>query len=1093
MREYRDQFVQQLRAELFGPAGGSEEIVTGKPVWRYLCGMLFPSDYDFENLDEVDEQDPEILGGADAEEDPAVSMAYDTLPSSMGISFFISDTTEFECEVEGAVYQAGAEKKETRKKNSAESQDTRDQTDATMPRSSWQRVELGSTPSPSRVLVSCPGSGNEGSKDHSVLDGKACINVLFRPRSQGYLVTVSLINVQKAKNNSSAAQIEAMLFQCRFRVRLKDGEINAYPQLARYSKHPEDEELALVYRNRRPYGIGHGCTAEWDKEGISKGLTEIVAEPLPVYEVHGLTNDIDIPDAASRALSLRWLIDPDTSGERLESALEEFVKAYEEWIEKQHATLSGFEESFQEVGKRLIKRQEKAVLRMRSGIKCLVSDQAVLKAFRVAQEAMLRQFLWSDRWETPLPLGEGKVDEVDPWSVEVEAKPHWRPFQLAYQLLVLESIARPDSKDRDTLDLLWFPTGGGKTEAYLAVAAFEIAYRRMQYGESGAGTAVIMRYTLRLLTAQQFERAAVLISVLETMRKKNEGPDLGETPISLGLWVGEASTPNLLESDRDNSPGAVQLYERMLEDEEPKNPFQLLACPFCGTEIVPESKSADERHYGIEVDASAFRIYCPDDRCLLHDRIPVSVVDEDLYGAPPTFLVGTIDKFARMPWEPRSRVFLGRGRRNVRPTLPPQLIIQDELHLITGPLGTIVGTYEAALDTVLRENGVTPKYLAATATIQRSAEQCRSLYARDAFVFPPTGLDVEDSFFSREDVKSEGRTFVGAMGNGMYSSLTQLVQGSTAAAHAAGTISESEPLARDSYWTQVIYHNSKQELGKTTTMLRDDVDLRLEILEPDDTKRREFERVEELSANISGKLITEALIRLKTEWPSPEVIDALACTNMISVGVDISRLGLMIVKGQPKSTAEYIQATSRIGRDRNRPSGVVLVLYAANRPRDRSVYESFQSYHHALYREVEPVSVTPFSPPARDRSLHASLVAVMRHSMSWERPQDAKRFDRKDGDQRRVLTEFKNRLDEACREDESSEVRLHLDQLVDRWQQEVGVSGNPLSFGGGRQFRELIVHFTPERRAGEFPWPTLNSMRHVDGAVRFHVRGEREN
>jgi superfamily II DNA or RNA helicase len=265
------------------------------------------------------------------------------------------------------------------------------------------------------------------------------------------------------------------------------------------------------------------------------------------------------------------------------------------------------------------------------------------------------------------------------------------------------------------------------------------------------------------------------------------------------------------------------------------------------------------------------------------------------------------------------------------------------------------------------------------------------------------------------------------------------------------------------------------------------------MLEPDDEKRREFERVEELSANISGKLITEALLKLKAEWPSPEAIDALACTNMISVGVDISRLGLMIVKGQPKSTAEYIQATSRIGRDRARPPGVVLVLYSANRPRDRSVYESFQSYHQALYREVEPVSVTPFSPPARDRSLHASLVVVMRHAMGWGAPQDAGKFDSSDPEQRRVLVEFENRLVEACREDESAEVSLHLSSLIDRWEAEVGVSGNPLSFGGGRQFRELIVRFTPECRAGEFPWPTLNSMRHVDGPVRFRVRGERDN
>ncbi len=464
-----------------------------------------------------------------------------------------------------------------------------------------------------------------------------------------------------------------------------------------------------------------------------------------------------------------------------------------------------------------------------------------------------------------------------------------------------------------------------------------------------------------------------------------------------------------------------------------QNGFQLLACPYCGTRIVPErrGKFAD---YGLDMTASRFRIFCPDFNCILHDEIPVSVVDDDLYKRPPSLLIGTIDKFARMVWEPRSRAFFGLGDAE---TLPPGLIIQDELHLINGPLGTIAGVYEAAIDTILKARGITPKYLAATATIQRANDQARALYARDAFVFPPSGLDAADSFYSREDRESPGRLYLGVMGPGLYSALTALVQTSAAAADAAQFLDPTSTdlegnTVRDSYWTQVIYHNSRQELGKTTTMLRDDVRTRLEILEPVSDRRRYFNGVVELSANLKGAEVADALDKLKVPYPNKSCIDALACTNMISVGVDVSRLGLMIIKGQPKTNAEYIQASSRVGRSGKRPPGIVITLYTGFRPRDRSHYET-SAFHQALYRGVEPSSVTPFSPPALDRTLHAGLVMVVRHLLGLTDTQDARRFDPNTAHQ--AISSYLDRLQNAAQPDERPILDRRLQRLVNAWHQ----------------------------------------------------------
>jgi Helicase conserved C-terminal domain len=1061
MSEYREVLARRIRSELFGPAEGAREVIAGKPYARYLCGVLFPVNAEADVLNVSSEPDSTGPPQADEDPDPAVAKAYDALPSTMGISFFVEGGTGLRVECEGGRYLPH----ETVKNK-------------------YMRHPLASADAPTVVRFVMPATNHNAMQQEVIWDGLARVVAVFRPRRAGWLVTIGLVNASRANSDKQSQEIDALLFQCRFTVHAEGGHIGEYPLRATQAIHPEEEELDVVYRRRKTFSIGHGCGAQWD--AAKRPVTTVVAEPLPAYEVKGLTTDIALDAEAMSALNIQWLRDPATSTECLRAALLSFVRCYQEWIEQQRRDAEGLSESMAPAVARILKRQTEALARMRAGVDVLFSkDPNILQAFVLAQEAMLRQFLYGARRAAPKDLGAGDTSPINTAAPDV-GRFRWRPFQLAFQLLVLESLANEDSAHREKLDLLWFPTGGGKTEAYLALAAFEIILRRLRHGEAGAGTAVIMRYTLRLLTSQQFERAATLISVLEVMRKADP-KRLGKTGVRLGLWVGGATSPNQLDSDNGAAKGAKQLVQDMLDAKKPENAFILRACPFCSTRIVPVVQ-APRSAYGLDATSSSFRMFCPDESCVLHPLIPVTVVDEDLFNDPPTMIIGTIDKFARLVWDTSACGFFMDERR-----LPPSLILQDELHLITGPLGTIAGLYEAGIETLINSRSVhKPKYVAATATIQRAAEQCRLLYARDAAVFPPPGLDAADSFFSREDSEAPGRMFVGIMGNGLYSSLTSLIQVSAAAAAASGAVSADDSKVRDSYWTQVIYHNSRQELGKTTTMLRDDVRTRLEVIEMDSQRRRAFDRIEELSANVKGNQISEALERLQVEWPSPDAVDAVACTNMISVGVDIARLGLMIMKGQPKATAEYIQATSRVGRDRKRPPGVVLTLYSSVKPRDRSHYEGFQSYHDRLYRVVEPVTVTPYALPARERALHAALVLLMRHAMGWKEPRDAGLFNPADNRQEALIAALRVRVGAACEEDERSEAQEHLDRLVEQWR--VAAASNasntkPITFTDAKQFRSLLVHFPSDGDNVDGIWPTLNSMRHVDGEVAIAVMG----
>jgi hypothetical protein len=596
-----------------------------------------------------------------------------------------------------------------------------------------------------------------------------------------------------------------------------------------------------------------------------------------------------------------------------------------------------------------------------------------------------------------------------------EITPAWRPFQLAFLLMNLRGIAEPGEYDRYVVDLLFFPTGGGKTEAYLGLAAFTLVLRRLRNpGITSAGLSVLMRYTLRLLTLDQLGRAAALICALE-LERQQDVTKLGEWPFEIGLWVGMAATPNRMGQKGDNYRESARAKTIAFKNDDRKpSPIPLEECPWCG-----EKFKANSFQLLPNPDAPTdLRVTCANRHCDFSwgNHLPILAVDEPIYRRLPCFIIATVDKFAAMPWTGEVGGFFGRVNRAdsegfygpcdatsghplpVERLLPPDLVIQDELHLISGPLGTMVGLYETALDelSTIEKDGkrIRPKIIASTATVRRAESQIRALFnRRNVDVFPPPGPDQRDSFFAHTHSTKENnaRQYVGIAAQGRSPKaillrvyLALLAAGQKAYLEAGGKKNTSNPA--DPYMTLLGYFNSLRELGGARRLIEDEVRTQLtgrarrkrigeeEGLFRDRTIAYE---VVELTSRVSTSKVSEAKRRLEQPFHEKEHVDVAIATNMISVGLDITRLGLMVVFGQPKTSSEYIQATSRVGRDHEKP-GLVVTILNVHRPRDRSHFERFAAFHESFYRSVEASSVTPFSPRALDRGLAGTLIALVR-------------------------------------------------------------------------------------------------------------------
>jgi hypothetical protein len=1058
-----------LRRELFGPTEETEPddraevLAQDAPIDRYLTGVLYPRASQERRVENAAEQDgPDAAPGLareDAEESGAaqeVGVSGDKRPSSMGLTFAIDPTVSDTIVVStrAAVYEPTDADGNPVPARRAEARTVAEQ------RERWQRRELRLAEQSVDVTAPTPGDLID------LVPEKVALHVIVRrrdPSSGTVTITVTLINRQKVGERD--LQDAFALFQCGLTVRATDGSSAFVERPAPAAHDPEVATSRLLHRHAPTFAIGHGCAAVWDwvpspigvTDSIPAAVPEVRSEFLPSVEV--LLTDSN-PEIDSSSLSMLGLAE--RSDTEVLAALEALATGYEDWIARKSAEADSLAGGPHEQAARdQVDACDEALGRIREGIGLLRSKPELMRAFRLANRAM------ADQRARSVWVKSGRIGAPDP------SAGRWRPFQIAFVLLCMAGIDDPKHDDRKISDLLWFPTGGGKTEAYLGLIALTSFLRRIRKGANGGGVTVLMRYTLRLLTLQQFERAAILLCAMEHMRHRT--PELGDEPFSVGMWVGRSATPNTLAEAAARLDELRTDLDKRLATE---NPVQLHACPWCGTRL-------DARDYEADEDAKRMYIRCPSTDCDFADGLPVHLIDEAVYDARPTLVIATVDKFASMPWRPATAALFNLDDPH-DDTPAPELIVQDELHLISGPLGTLTGLYETAVDALADR----PKVIASTATIRRAADQGRHLFAREVRQFPPAGLDSRDSWFAVETPREEkaSRRYVGLLAPGTSQS-TLLIRTYATLLHRA-MHADTDDKVRDAYWSLIGYFNSLRLLSAAELQVHDDVVAYLELLaEREGVAVRSVANYSELTSRIDASEIPARLKGIEKRLPDEDTVDVLLATNMIAVGVDVDRLGLMAVMGQPQTTAEYIQATSRVGRAH---PGLVAVMLNSARARDRSHYENFQHYHSALYREVESTSVTPFSTRARERGLHAVVVALARILVPAARPNEgAGQVDSYEHVLRgRIRTLLLDRV-RAVTPSEAEAVAQGFDEFVDWWCEEADIHSE-LLFEPKRGSRapSLLKSYDDESTDRE-AWSTLWSLRDVDAESALFMEGNR--
>lgn len=1027
----RDVLADALRRELVGPAPagppvdlrapfatksdsygpfvdaetGEEVLSWTRPLKRYGAGVLFPSglsaaddpdtdddaipaapDLDESGIEEEALADLEEIterGGAGVDDASDLDRINDRRPSVMAVSLLVDPavTHRLHLRAEGGRYDMV----EVEVTEPAESRRVH-------VRRPWR---LGAD----AVLDDlAPGASSQpmtADPDHTEGSAAARFEVLARPpREDGSrLVTVILAN--RSASVATTADTTA-LFQVGFSVTTVDQDgaevagVLPYPGPPLGDLDEEERSLALLHRRARTFAVGHGCSADWAQDGDVRRVARVEAVALPVVETPSITPDITAADGSALHIPMATLagLVPGDDGMR---SLERLLAAYDAWIETLREGLGDVEEDLLETARSHIAACETALERMRRGVALLRSDTKVRRAFELANRAILAQQLRTE----PTPRRAVESSERDGVRFERDAlvvderaaggsRGSWRPFQIAFMLASLSSTADRDDADRDVVELIFFPTGGGKTEAYLGLSAFSMLLRRLRRSADD-GVDVLMRYTLRLLTAQQFLRASRLVCALEDLRRRFER-ELGHLPFTVGIWLGGETTPNT----RTQALRGLKRLEAAPATAD--NPFLLDRCPWCSAELGPVAlgKTRPTKVIGYRATETTVRIHCPDHQCTFHEELPVHLVDEDIYEARPSMLIGTVDKFAMLTWRDDARSLFGIGTDGQRRWAPPNLIIQDELHLISGPLGSMVGLYEGVIERLCTDErtegaGGLPKIVTSTATIRGFSAQVRALFARSrTSLFPPHGLHAEDSFFARYARDEDGdlrpgRRYLGVHA-GNHTSFIE-TQVATMAALLSGGVAIPEE-ERDPWWTQLVFFNTLRELGTSLSLLQSNVPMQMRAFQQHEDRaegqRRHINHVIELTSRLRNDEVPKALAVLERRYDDDRPVDVCLASNIIEVGIDVDRLSLMLVVGQPKTTSQYIQVTGRVGRRWWERPGLIVTLLNPSRPRDRSHYERFRSYHGRLYAQVEPTSVTPFSPAAVDRALHAALVAFVR-------------------------------------------------------------------------------------------------------------------
>lgn len=1014
-QQARESFLSEVKRQMIGPFNESESI-TVAPWDLYHTGMIWPagSKIQFDECEEEKQEDDDNVEGF-------MDLVNAARQSAIGFTFFVSDSaSSFSLVLEYALYTESITDKET----------------------SWCRA-----PFYHELTVNIEAL-TYGMHDIILNDDHVVVRARAKKVKDRIALTVTLINQKPITSRYG----EGILYQAEMSISAE--ALISAPVLDHIINHdPEYWQHELLYRASANFATGHGCAVHWAGEHPRY----ISSCWLPVHEVLKASPEIDdLSDTP--LLNMKFIIESDDS--TLLEHLALIPDKYHAWIHDQTTRVEEIVNTFSgerrdkihAVAMQNLHECQKQSDRMVEGIRCLSNSASLMRAFRLANQTIRKS----------IELSTLRKKGV------MNFEPRWRPFQLAFLLLSLPSSIDRDHPDREVMELIWFPTGGGKTEAYLGLTAILMFHRYLTAAspQEAAGTVVMTRYTLRLLTIQQFERAALMICAANMIR--GEQADLRSfKAFDIGLFVGGGATPNTLEK-------ASKLLQEQTDDPETTLPVQ--SCPVCGAML-------STRHQAIR--DGVLLTWCSDVSCIHGSPdlpLPLIFVDEQLYASPPTFLIGTVDKFANMPFTPDMARLLGRGTA----AAPLQLIIQDELHLISDALGTVTALFETAIDEIASVDGKRVKIIGSTATIRRAEVQIRKLFNRKVMQFPTPCLDADNSFFYQSDKQNPGRLYVGlhAQGRSPKHTLARLTGNCLQAAEYV------EKNARDNFYTLVMYFNSLRELGGSLLLLQDDIPRYLEVMRKDENiGRRIITRFTELTSKLSSAEIPQILDDLNERWPAnatsqKEPIDAVLATNMISVGVDVSRLGVMVVNGQPKNTAEYIQASSRVGRDTGK-AGIVFTLYNWTRPRDRSHYEKFQTFHSAFYRHVESSSVTPFASRARDRALHSILIAMVRLTIpEFADNKSAIRIHEPALRQRvRALIGVICARVKETEAEEADDTRQNLEDILYDWMEKARMTSK-LSWTGHHTDSNALLK---NKVNGEDPWEMQRSVRDVEAQVKVSM------
>jgi len=1107
--EIREKLIDEIEADLIGPRVGDTkekrafEILpkNRSPENEYFAGVLYPGTWEVEPEEIIQKMDD------DDDDNLSSSVANDKLfkPSSFGLTCRLApQTKEIKIIVTYGEYQSSKNKKQV------------------INHYRTPRIEHFSIPIIPIKEKEEPFTNNPN----------FCINYTIIQDENSIILDFYVINKTERDFKTRTPPLTDFIFQPKIILESMHDElsfININDGFLRNYNPPSDKHLDILFRDKVSFGKGHLCAVVWDEKSIKKrSINKISTSFIPRQRI-----DIVQPSTPEDESSLEMnKIGSCKNIDELRLLINPIINNYIIWIEKTENFIrhsQEFDEKENQILKKQLDEAKIVVQRMNDGLNLLESNQNAFDSFTFANKAIAWQQVhgqWAaDNTEKGEVTGKSPIDNPEP-ILPNGKKPTWRLFQIAFILMNLESIANPKSNNREVVDLLWFPTGGGKTEAYLGLVAFVIAYRRLRgigddgvHGYESYGTAVLMRYTLRLLTVQQFQRAATLMCACEELRLKNKSK-WGDMPFQVGLWVGTNVTPNRREDADQIKWDIANSRDRDLGQIKNNNPYILINCPWCGKKLT----YADGKVLG---EPTQWRLYCSRNDCTFSNHvdtspdvsIPVVLVDDDIYSRCPSLIISTVDKFAQIALNPKVRTIFGKADtwcdrcgfydstvttdhpashrgmgkkpedyidKNLT-LLPPELIIQDELHLISGALGTLSGLYETAIEYLCTHDDVKPKIIASTATTRDTDNQIQKLFDRKITkVFPTQILNFGDTFFSKANSNESGKKYLGVLATGK-SGLTVLAKVSAAILRRIRQFEEDGTYPKedlDPYFTLVSYFNSVRELGGASMSYKDSVpdfmkyiynnfdysppkilddDVFVKPTEESTTSPKNPKKPwEQLRGYSFRELFTEELTSRRNSGEIPQIlrklsdgiensplpvncsqddlqpIDLLLATNMLSVGVDIGRLGLMIVNGQPKLNSEYIQATGRIGRQN---PGLIVTLYSYTKPRDLSYYENFKDFHSTYYKDVETVSLTPFTIRARQAGLFGVIVGMCRMLInSLSKLKDANNFDQKNTDQlkelEKIILHIEKRV-ESVDPEELSDTKDNISMLFDEWKRHV--------------------------------------------------------